>query len=662
MDVTTNNYSNLSQFLNDLKYLMKTGGNPFTQNNEGVNITKINTWIIEGLKFIVLAIIIYWIIIFAFKGYPRTLLNILTLSFNKKQPLQKLILDKNFLLNNIINLQNNETSSKNAFNTIELLFNISNLKTTAKNLDNIINLYYYEYKYEDKFKEAFVEYYLYHNYVVNEPVMEKVIKFNILNYYNYINNFKQPAKNIDPLYKEFSTWMGYQLCVPNFKIPLNPNIKTTINEPSQTMTDNSNTKIRDINTVSIDVNNNKQSPAPIINIPVKLINFYNFVVQYYKNTGKFNYEELKDIDGYNKNDEQLALMLFFKDNCNLAPTNRKNVKKNIKQRVFDTHLQIKDLSKICKDLTNLLNLYPITYYLILPDSQQAIFRFSNDFVKYQKFILNKVEENSIYNDNFNNNKINEYSWYLFEIIYSYLNPTSYNIFTKELLEYIPKNLINSELFNSFLNKYLNTPYALKSKSIKSVFLNFPELKNLNIKIFNYIDKHPIFTRIFLSTHTNKEILYRKIISTYISLINTDLTNGETMTKNLLNNGKEFFKIISSVNIIDLYFNTYQPDFTRLFEEQYISNEDFFKALHRPFIKQFWHGRVMEYYRRIFSKRNIDGTYQRFDRFWLNIGYMLKSAKSNIGGAFKRDIPKQTVEPPPQDKSTSGEEPPATQQK
>lgn len=193
------NFQDLSRFVNDLRYIFRTGGNVFQAGGE-LDIPSILKNI---LSVIILFIVIYAIYYVLFKGYPRILTNVLTFSFFHKEDMDVFLQNDNILFNAIEKL-----SDKKGYALFDDIYKTSagsQLYSSMVSLKKAIMTSYSDMKSNKQLLESLKEYFLFKNKIPGSSVeitteKEKVIIKNHVFYKQllalYINLGKyKPEKN-----------------------------------------------------------------------------------------------------------------------------------------------------------------------------------------------------------------------------------------------------------------------------------------------------------------------------------------------------------------------------------------------------------------------------------------------------------------------------------
>ena len=661
------NYNDLKTLIDDFRYIVQTGGNPFTvQDGSGMMSASKSVFfiVLEIMKTIIFLIIyivlIYFLYIILFKGYPRFILDIISFGFYKKQNLDRLFSENKFFENHFKFLMkvSNEFIGLDPHTSFSALVKSNKLKSILSDVETNMNEYYKNYKYTRRYVETFREYFLYYNKLNKEynntTGLDTCQEDKLVDGYEADNKLlkSKDDNNIQKLcqrkkcvrlYKEFFRDINYK--PPQCKASL---VETDIIvDPSQrTMPE------------KIDC------PAPVF--VIEYPEFYDTLLEYQKRTGQYKVKgrgkEIKK-----NRDFQLA-EVYYKDLVGETT--------NIK-RVRLMNCCIKKLAKEVKEMVNALNETQFSLFLIIPElsDNETKRKFSSNLMSHFNDL--KVSPSPIYSDTFRYDSLNDYTWYLFEVIYNvFQNSKNYqksysdnDAIIKQMMAGFPYEL------TLFLTSYINLDFQKKLKAESTILLNYeniPYNKKL-VDLLEWVNKHPVFSHIYFNsvlTTAKKPELYNKVISAYEYLLYSKRvkegtkstgnefdsssaypkTNGNIgfqLIENLINNARHFKEYINAINILNLYLNSYQEQLSTLYAEQYRSNVKFFKEMWDPYFNEIFNNRVLQYYRRMVQPRNTAKSFSRFIKLWKMVGRMVKRLKKEISAAFKRGMVMPEEQPPPQ---------------
>ena len=662
------NYNDLKTLIDDFRYIVQTGGNPFTvQDGSGIMSSSKSVFfmVLEVMKTIVFLLVyivlIYFLYIILFKGYPRFIMDILSFGFYKKQNLDKLFSENKFFENHFKFLmkRSNEFIGLDPHVSFSALVKTNKLKDIIEDVETNMNEYYKNYKYTRRYVETFREYFLYYNKLNKEfnnttgldtcgddGMMESYQQFQELEKKkndNEISKLCQKKKCVR-IHKEL-------LRNPNY---LPPQCKASLIETSLIVDVNQRTQPEKVN-----------CPAPMF--VIEYPEFYDTLLEYLKKTGQYKVKgKAKEIK--KERDFQLA-ELYYLDLI--------GVNTHIK-RVRLMNCAIKKLARELKEMVNSLNETQFSLFLIIPEitDNDTKRKFSSNLMTHFGDI--QLSPSPIYSNNVRYDSLNDYTWYLFEVIHNVFQyPNNYSKSYKDLEGAIRQMMAGSPYeLTLFLTSYINLDFQKKLKAESTILLNYeniPYNKKL-VDLLEWVNKHPVFSHIYFNsvlTTSKKPELYNKVISAYEYLLYTKRIKEDTPTslsnefdssssfpktngnigfqliENLINNARHFKEYINAINILNLYLNTYQEQLSILYAEQYRSNVKFFKEMWNPYFNEIFNNRVLQYYRRMVQSRNTAKSFSRFIKLWKMVGRMVKRLKTEISAAFKRGMVMPEEQPPPQ---------------
>jgi hypothetical protein len=624
------NYNDLKTLVDDFRYIVQTGGNPFAVSGGGVGSASIGilTLIVSFLKSIIYLIvflfIIYLVYIILFKGYPKILMDLLSLGFYKKSNLDGLFSEHKFFENHykfLLKLPS-EFNGLDPHTTFGKLVKPNNIKNLMQSTETSISAYYKNFKYTRRYVEAFREYFLYFYKLDKE--------------YKNTNNKDTCSK-----YKCIRIWKE-SLYNPNFKPP---QCKASTIETDFVVGVNQTTSANKVD-------------CPADQFVIEYPEFYDTLLEYQIKNGSYK-GGTKTKGKYR--DQRLAELYYF-DSVN---------KTNYFKRVKELNLKISALAKEVASTVKSLNESQLSLFIIIPTiaDQNTKSKFSEDYQKnFSK--LSKSAKVTIHDPTVRYLDFNEYTWYVFEVLYTMNNGLSYDALKGELTQLLSGTPYEMSLL---LTSYINLPQQSKQKAESTLVLNYQNI-DVNKKFFQtleWINKHPIFSHIYFNTKltdSNKSGLYKKVIDAYDYFIfnkkvgSASVSNlfatastypknnpniGMLLIENLTNNARHFKEYINAVNILDLYLNTYHEDFCKLYAEQYRSNVKFFQEMWDPYFNEIFNMKIMQYYRRMTEGRNTSKSFSRFLKLWRVVGRMVRQLKTEIGKAFKRGMKVPDEQPAPQ---------------
>jgi hypothetical protein len=557
------------------------------------------------------------------KGYPRFVMDIFTLSFFKKQNLDVLLTEHEFLLKHYKFLIREQSKARGAdpYYFAGQLLQSTDLKKHILDLDTYIYSEYKQYKTNDKYLKAFKDFYI---------------------------NFYKLKANIPPVWKKLYIYEAQILqddpILP--KCPA-PAIESQLLRPGATTT--------------------CQAPE----FWVENWNYYEAKAEQLTKEGVLK-QQVQNKNQNQSNDLKVARLFYFDNNYYYTNGNKKIYHNNKKTNYFENskalNKAITDVASDVSKLAFLIKQMPFIWFVLTPEDDATMGRFVLDYSS--KF--NQVESGT----NVEYDTVNEFSWYIFEA----LRKRTYTNLTCKFMSLIAsKPLVIQQRIKIFLTAYMGLPYSKKGRFLSKMAKNFPELtgtwpsmqvdekngsctlntspsSNSDVKMVsmttltNFLNKNPIFAHVYLNDRIRpntievKQQLYDKIMKAYDLLMFTNANgtrleerNPQVIIKNLKNNSTDFKEFVNSITIMDLFLTEYQPQMTKLYEQQNVSNQLFFKALWGPYYEEIWDRRIMQYYKRVFDKKNMNKTYVRFLTPWRSLGRLIKEGKRSIETAFKKPV-------------------------
>ncbi len=183
------NFHDLSRLMDDFFYLFQKGGRDkqiLTGEKKGI-AEKIIHYIVIFLKFVLIIVVLYTLYILIFRGYPRIMVNVLTLSFFHKEKLDDFIKERNLLINNFKFLANPPNKCISPYSIYESIYGGNNIQSNIQSFESLKDKYYGKYKYDDKYHNAFKEFFLFYNVYkdqTSEPVVYNNVKIDV-KYYKF---------------------------------------------------------------------------------------------------------------------------------------------------------------------------------------------------------------------------------------------------------------------------------------------------------------------------------------------------------------------------------------------------------------------------------------------------------------------------------------------
>ena len=543
--------------------------------------------------------IIYLFYYVAFVGYPKWLVDLLFFSMSNVIEIDKLLEDNNLLYDSLHVLTTGKSkNSKNnsLINAYDVYINIYedtgngfNLKSNVNTLDNYINTNYSQYN-DKKYTVALREYYLFYYKLYDKDNIRNITKTNRDSIARIIDSTNNSSDTIQPIVIE-----GKEYSIKHFQF-------------YKALTDYK------IYNKTFD---KRQTTAKGEKSPDQCI------WEVYSEDKKNNYEEYEMRDSIKKNNN--------------------NIKKDL------------------ENIYNIINENNYIPYLVLPSSQNDIDNFEKDYNTYKtnslinfeiineyswfviealnyntntyanlttniKFTYNNIEtlQTEIYNILKNNSGFPDNLKTTIDNLKNDKNNFDINInkIINILQVYISREgLYNTTSYIDLLNQIQTNMNKIKDMKTISYYINLSQadrniaFNNSNIKLTldndtkNFINKNPIFSHIYFNQQindNNKNDYYNKIMNLYIYLMSggnkIDLSNSNPtlLINNLANIGGDYKDFVNSINIANLYFNTYFKDISEMVQKPYATTESFFYGLWNPFYQDIIMNRIVHAFSKCFK--------------------------------------------------------------
>lgn len=598
----------LVKLVEDLRYVVQSGGAGANQTGGGAFGTMFLFFIsiIKGIfVLIIYCVLLYILYILIFKSYPRFAYDLATLSFFKKQNLDLLFTENEFMFNHykFFLKKDNEFAGVSPFMLSKIIYNYNTanpIENLVKDVENHINTHYKAFKFTKRYSEAFREYYLFHGILTPKPITET-----------------DPCKREKcvELYEE-------QLANPNWQPPLT---KAPMVERLMSGTDQ------------------RPLSAPFVPRPpekfyvIKHFNFYEKMVELQKRSGALQ----------TRNTEYFPSIAEFqyKDKVNNYA---------IYNRVYELRQKLDVLGKECANLVKLIDAMPVSWFVAIPANL-------DDRTTVSVEILNNYD-NAITGSLYSSStpaKLSDYTWYVLEVM---------KRFRYDDLKRNFESLIGGQPYEAtlVLTAYINLPME-KRKSARRTLLASHSNINITSATLQFMNRYPIFCNLYFNTRANvlatgRSSIYENVISTYRTLMTTsktgpalnlaDKTVAGQALQNLIFNGRHFKQWVNSVYVMNMFLNTYKTTMISQYEEQLLSDVKFFQALFDPFKNELVHRRIIPYSRRVLSGKNWSKSFRNFVMLWKLLGTLIKRIKSMISSSFSRGISMPADEAPPQDGSAA----------
>jgi hypothetical protein len=170
-------FGKLKTFMEDLTFLLQRGGatNPVAGAQSKTSVGRaIWDFMVSFVMVFMLLFAIYIIYFCLFKGYPRFVINIATLSFFHKEKFEKILLENDTLFSNFDMIADMASADVKPLKVLDGLYSDNKFTELGKFVvaarilieNNFATLRYKNFstvfRYRDKYKEAFVEYFLFY--------------------------------------------------------------------------------------------------------------------------------------------------------------------------------------------------------------------------------------------------------------------------------------------------------------------------------------------------------------------------------------------------------------------------------------------------------------------------------------------------------------------
>jgi hypothetical protein len=626
------NTQDLARIIEDLRYIIQSGGNPFALSGGGIGdgIAKFGEILKSILIITVFIFIAYYVYIILRKGYPKVVYDLITLSIFKRENLDKLFREYSFMLKHykVMVTPIDKWRGMNPYEILNVMTgNSVDLQGSFADLDYYIASQYGQYKNDEKYYEAFKYIYKFYNTVSKR---------------NFRVVYIWPEMLLDE----------------NFQIPLcdGPEIESKIITPG------------------------KKSPCLAPQMRIRFYDFYEGLANTLVADGKMKAQTPSK--NRNMSNDELVAKVFYFDNESYI-SNQGVVKPSVVPKNMRTNYRaqiegaIEAFETVAIDLNNIMNFitkYPFSLYIRIPEDDATKGRFVGNYSQHSESIYNLY----IYDNKINYRDIEEFSWYIFEALAAQPYAKLSSEIGKLLADKPPKAY-------AFITAYLGQPIAQRLKFFHKIILSFPDLvpndpeldtwdakrgwfKRNYTPLIDYVNKHPIFAHLYFNTRISnssneKDHIYKQTILAYEMLmctnkdgtkLNKQTGDSAIMISNLMINGSEFKELISSIGVMHLFFVEYRELMTKLYEEQNVSTYNFFDKLWRPYKDEIWDRKIMEYYRRIFEKSRVKRTYGRFLKPWRLLGDFIADAKSKVWNGFDKST-EMPDDPPPESDNQGAEQ-------
>lgn len=607
--------------------------------------------VIQTIVYVFAILIVVYIFYQSFYSqYYKILYDFVTLSFYKKQNIDSLLSEQQFLMNHFKYLTRNE-SQYSGVDPITMFEKISGMSTTIEqniaSLDTFINKYYENFKYTKRYVEAFKEYFLYKK-IIENPITQEINIF--------------PQRMIDHKAEVPQCGAAFDALEGHDQKPLQP--------------------------AKVDC------AAPIFK--VECYNFYERMLEYLKankmESSVYSGSKIQTSpEILNLPDPEKIARLYIIDQYAINNTVFLNIYPSLWKyadrfkNVSSNFLRVKELityiDKISFQISNIYTHWlenPYNNYIVVPEDDEIKKFFVKIFEKYR----NSLTE--IYSDTFHpdfytivDTKVRQtkpettnFAWYIFEV----MKGSSYETLVDQIQYLIYK--VDEKIHGStsiglyemklFMTAYINLTDADKKRIDRTLLKNARYggiyiKKYDRTKLFNFMEKHPLFTHLYLNTKhldEDKSKIYNKILAAYQALLYTKKDKTMLTIKddpaaiydNYYNNVKSYKDFQNSVMILYLYFVRYQKEIIDIYQDQYKSNKEFFNDIWKPFVHEIWDMRINEYAKRTFQKRQFRKSFATFLKLWRKLGKMVTDMRKEIVNSFTRSLKMKEEDEPLKDDS------------
>lgn len=652
MDLQNYKFNDLSRFVHDLRYLLRSGGALTGSGalSDGMLaslmkfIVTIKDLLIAVFMICVMIAILYLMYRMFFKSYPKVLVNFFTFSFFKKQNIDTILRENGVFLNQLKFMLSNFACLP-PYDAYAQIYNVStNLKDVMKDYNNVVNTQFKSFKYDEKYYESFKVFYMYHDRVYG-LLNQKTLKFNPKGIIDKVIADKYDVieyDNKDVLVDKDT----YDVLLP-FLNAYKKRYVRSMRDKVYTM-EYRNGKLRY-------QDSNKRLSEPFRRYFETCLNF-----------------DLKDglIDRKNqdrpgnKSHDQLLTEYIYKQ--------EKEGYTKLIQHIKLYNL-FKQIGLTFNEVANQINQKPIHAFMLLPLNDKQIQLVAKEYSANSELI----KSGAVYEKH--SSELNEFTWYMIEATsnrsFGSINPDVLNDVDKSKavyyvnLSYEKKSEAEQRLFGkvyeskgmyipetigysvSKLEKLKNDTgielsvtkkkfkaTANKDKGLKKEVEDLIEkISNIDKEIteakknttgsFEFIKKNPLYCHVYYSNIEKKGELYDLVMRAYNVLgeatCNTSKGISGTL-QNIKTNGENYKRFVVSVNYLNLFVNSYVKEMTQLYEKQNLSEAQFFEELWTPYFDDILHYRIKPYYDRIFNKKYMENVIKpKFIIPWKAFGNLIR---------------------------------------
>lgn len=570
------NFRDMGRFIDDFNHIVQTGGARFLQT--GGSPFGIVSWLQTAVALLLIAVIILVLYYLIFKGYYRSIVNLLTFSVFHKEDMDNL-LRQDLLFENCYNGLLGE-SGYAEFSKIYGTQDGQALRAQMLTLKSDIASMYARVKPAQQLYEAFRDYYVYYD------------------------------KPLDAKPKD------YYVPIPG---PNDPSGGEAIAKAIQTAKDlEAKQKGSSLEAPAIDGTIAVRVPAP---------EFYNQMLGVFVNKGLYDPkgkgDDMQMIEIYAMNPDYKRVEVIRRSIDLIAKTIR---------GIVDTHLKTpylsyvvlpndpKDYAAIEKDVsTHKDKIVDPSMYSQSIDSLNTfswtiieILQYAADANLYSRF-SSEVSSAGFYNSDEE------------AIVRKYINlppekrgDAVLRVFGRDLGKRDPA--------------YYDQIEPAETSDGKSTSLSYLE----------FMAKRPLFAHVYFSNEEyvkqNREAFYNRVMDIFwdIDDSNRDFSQIDVKTylQDLVQKIRNVRLLVTNMQCFDLYLNAYRSEITRIYQDQNFTDRDFFKKLFNPFFDDFVKNRMLTRLKKTFSARTWQESYDRFRIVWegigKTIGRMLKTLPKTFG--------------------------------
>jgi hypothetical protein len=260
----------------------------------------------------------------------------------------------------------------------------------------------------------------------------------------------------------------------------------------------------------------------------------------------------------------------------------------------------------------------------------------DNFNLYGPLIQKTNNKALLYSSDFKYDQVHEYFWYVAEV---FADPMS-------TMGELP--MFNPDI-HKLLMHYTSSDAKTRQLARKTV------LKN-NIDLCDFIDKRPIWSKIYFTQKKNDALdTYRIICDFYrlgLGAAKDIATDSVAMMENLTTNVSQLKTFFMTASILDLYFNVYESghrgfnSFTvsDILDKKFRGYSEFFMDIWTPYFDDFIVNRIWMYYKKLFTMAFLAEVKRKFDVFWYRVGDNIYKLPYNAAEQIKQKRKSKPAEP------------------